>query len=327
MLKHVKIENFRCLRNVEVDLQPLTVLIGPNDSGKSAFLSAFRTLFDEKTQLGLPDFWKLDSANRIVVTAMEGDQPIEYSDKLRAGNYVVTTGGGVLQPALNPLRASVFFQLPSDGVSMESAGHADEGTPPQLRPNGSMMPALLDFLLRRDRKRFDAFVDEMRKRVDGLDDVQIATPNPQRRRVDLIIEGGLVIPADNASVGVRLLLFFVALSYHPQPPPLILLEEPETGFHPRRLGRVLKLLHDMTSGAHGGPSTQILLTTHSPYLLDHVDLDQDQVLVFRREDDGSRTAEPVDTERLKTFMDEFMLGEVWYNEDEDGLVARKGKEA
>ena len=47
------------------------------------------------------------------------------------------------------------------------------------------------------------------------------------------------------------------------------------------------------------------------------------MLVFRRNDDGSRTCEPADAERLKNFLDEFMLGEVWYNEGEDGLVARK----
>jgi hypothetical protein len=57
-------------------------------------------------------------------------------------------------------------------------------------------------------------------------------------------------------------------------------------------------------------------------LLDHVDLETDQVLVFSREADGSRTARPVDAERMKTFLDEFMLGEVWFNQSEEGLVAK-----
>ena len=38
---------------------------------------------------------------------------------------------------------------------------------------------------------------------------------------------------------------------------------------------------------------------------------------------GSRTAEPADAERLKVFLDEFMLGEVWYNEGEEGLVKKQ----
>jgi hypothetical protein len=31
---------------------------------------------------------------------------------------------------------------------------------------------------------------------------------------------------------------------------------------------------------------------------------------------------PVDTERLKLFLDEFMLGEVWLNQEEPGLVEK-----
>jgi len=119
------------------------------------------------------------------------------------------------------------------------------------------------------------------------------------------------------------MLFFVALAYHPTPPKLILLEEPENGVHPRRLADIVRLLREITQGKHGNHAAQIVLTTHSPYLLDFVDLEQDQVLVFRREDDGSRTAEPADRERLKNYLDEFMLGEVWFNEGEAGLVGRR----
>ncbi len=48
------------------------------------------------------------------------------------------------------------------------------------------------------------------------------------------------------------------------------------------------------------------------------------MLVFRRNEiDGSRTAEPVDLERVRNFLDEFMLGEVWFNQEESGLVAKR----
>jgi predicted ATPase len=44
MLECVHIENYKCLRDVTVKLGKFTVLIGPNDSGKSSFLDAIRTL-------------------------------------------------------------------------------------------------------------------------------------------------------------------------------------------------------------------------------------------------------------------------------------------
>src|SRR4051812_39516163 len=40
MLVRVEIKGFKCLRDVSVDLRPFSVLIGPNDSGKSSFLQA-----------------------------------------------------------------------------------------------------------------------------------------------------------------------------------------------------------------------------------------------------------------------------------------------
>lgn len=117
-------------------------------------------------------------------------------------------------------------------------------------------------------------------------------------------------------------MFFVTLAYLSNPPKLILIEEPETGVHPKRLLDVMGLLRDVTEGKHGDRA-QVVLTTHSPYLLDHVDLDRDQVLVFRRRNDGSRTPVSADREGLKKFLAEFMLGEIWYNRGEEGLLKAK----
>ena len=39
-IKEVRIRHFRCLRSVDVELDPLTVIIGENNSGKTSFLNA-----------------------------------------------------------------------------------------------------------------------------------------------------------------------------------------------------------------------------------------------------------------------------------------------
>ena len=44
MLKRAKIQGYKSLANVEVQLQPLSVLFGPNASGKSNFLDALQLL-------------------------------------------------------------------------------------------------------------------------------------------------------------------------------------------------------------------------------------------------------------------------------------------
>lgn len=310
MLERLTIENFRSLRRVVVPLRPLTVLVGPNDSGKSTFLAALNRL---TTPGGFPieDHWRRQKIDRPLLTALT---PIgEFESRHISGDEI----------ARHSIRPLALFQLPSRGASMQSPGTSDAAGPPQLSPDGANLPALLDYLLRLDRDRFDSLVVAMRGLVSGLENIGIRTPDERTRRIELVIDGGLKIDGESASAGLRFLLFFVGLAFHPTPPKTILIEEPETGIHPKRLADVMNLLREITQGKHGGNAAQIILTTHSPYLLDLVNLDTDQVLVFKRNDDGSRTAEPVDAERLKTFLDEFLLGEVWFNQGEDGLVARK----
>jgi DNA repair ATPase RecN len=44
MIEHVHIRHFQSLHDVALDLGPLTVIVGPSSSGKSAFMRALRTL-------------------------------------------------------------------------------------------------------------------------------------------------------------------------------------------------------------------------------------------------------------------------------------------
>ena len=40
MITHLIIENFKAIEKLEVPLRPFTILVGPNDSGKSTILQA-----------------------------------------------------------------------------------------------------------------------------------------------------------------------------------------------------------------------------------------------------------------------------------------------
>lgn len=316
MLDELHLTNFRCFRDLKAPLRPLTVLIGPNDSGKSAFLQAIVRFLSRDTQFALKDRWRLQQ-----------DVTVSFVGKAEDGLVVINSDQGlgadtvrIIERELTPV---AMFQLPSHGPPLQCQGYAEgEEAQLELGADGRNVPALLDYFLRKDRKRLDAIVTAMRNRIPGLEDLDIATPSPDSRRVDFVIENGLRIAAEYISVGVRLLLFFVALAYHPRPPKTILIEEPENGVHPKRLADIVTLLREITQGEHGDHAAQVILTTHSPYLLDAIDIQQDQVLVFQRNDDGSRSAQPADEARLKHFLDEFMLGEIWYNETEEGLVAR-----
>lgn len=299
MITEVAIRNFRALGEVRVQLRPLTVLLGPNDSGKSSFLDA---IYGEINERIVPaDFRRFGSD--------EFDASRRPHVELKTERERFT--GDV-----------ELFKLPSAGIPMDSVGVADEGRKgaPPLDVSGANLAAFLDYLLRKDRARFDEIQRSLKERIPGLEGISIATPSPDRRAVTLTIDRGFEIDGARLSTGVRMMFFFVALAHHPNPPDLVLIEEPENGVHPKRLSDIVQLLRGMTAGKLSGHQTQIILTTHSPYLLDQIRLPQDQVIVFHREADGRRMASEADQSRLQAFLDEFMLGEVWFNQGEEGLL-------
>lgn len=293
-------------------LKPLSVLIGPNDSGKSSFLLAIHHLASKGG--GCPDvnnYWNHDTTLQLV---LRGDTD--------AGSRLTldTSNRSRHIPHQDEIQPAIIIQLPSSGPAFQCPGQAEQHAAPPLEQYGQNLAAVLDYMLRNERHRWDAIVDKMREKVAGLKDIRIPTPTSDSRRIDLVLKSGLVIPPNDVSVGVKLLLFFVTLSHHPIPPRIILLEEPEIGVHPKRLEHIVGYLRDITKGAHAQKPAQVIMTTHSPYILDHLDLECDQVIAFFINEDGSRSAKPIDAEGLEQNLKTFLLGELWFNKDEKGLV-------
>lgn len=320
MFNRVSFEFFRCFQNASAPLKPLTVLIGPNDTGKSAFFQGILKATRNEPPT-LSDLWRHKTGNEMKVTLWEPPLGVKWKGEL-IDQKLFEKG---LPPTIffgSPGSSTAFFQLNSTGISFTSKGHDDKKGLVQLNRQGDNIPTLLDYFLRKDRKRFDQIVAQMRDLVPGLADIHISTPGEAgtARRIDLIIENSIQVEESQISAGVKLILFFVALAHHPRPPGLILIEEPENGIHPRRLKDVMELLRKVTLGGFGGKPAQIILSTHSPYLLDFIDPATDQVLIFQRQADGNCLPQEINQDKLQDFLGGFMLGEIWFNEGEKGLV-------
>ena len=80
----------------------------------------------------------------------------------------------------------------------------------------------------------------------------------------------LVIPCELASDGALLLTAFLALA-HTASPGVLLIEEPENGLHPTRIEGVVQLLRRIARGDVGCGARQVIVTTHSPLLLNYAD--------------------------------------------------------
>jgi len=102
----------------------------------------------------------------------------------------------------------------------------------------------------------------------------------------------------------------------PQPPRLLLVEEPENGIHPKRIEDVLGLLRELVSEQD---QTQVVMTTHSPYVVDL--FKPEEVTICRRDSDGATIAHQLATSKtVREQLDIFSLGEIWAAEGEDNLI-------
>ncbi|HEX2568626.1 MAG TPA: AAA family ATPase [Polyangia bacterium] len=98
------------------------------------------------------------------------------------------------------------------------------------------------------------------------------------------------------SDGTLRFLCLATLCLMPTPPPLICIDEPETGLHPR----VLPILAGLLRAASA--RTQVLVTTHSPYFLSHFTLDE--IAVMRKDEGRAVFLRPGDHAALRREVEE-----------------------
>jgi predicted ATPase len=117
------------------------------------------------------------------------------------------------------------------------------------------------------------------------------------------------LPIDALSGGVRRMLFYEVLWRRVRGGALVLLEEPEVGLHPRWIEMIAGLLRRLSE------HTQVILTTHSPGLVDRVlanghGVDPGEILLSRRRHGAARLERPT-RDQLDQFLDQFSLGEAF----------------
>ncbi len=134
---------------------------------------------------------------------------------------------------------------------------------------------------------------------------------------------GRAIRAQQSSDGAILFLGLLALIHAPEPPRLLLIEEPEKGVYPKRLEEVIRLIRRLHEAPSGRVAPQIIMTTHSPYLLSSFQPDE-VTLMVRRDGNGPVHARPLREApniEQRLGQGDFYLGELWYNLSEEELFA------
>jgi predicted ATPase len=112
------------------------------------------------------------------------------------------------------------------------------------------------------------------------------------------------VPATRLSDGTVRYLCLLAVLCHPEPPPLVCLEEPELGLHPDLLAPLAELLIDASH------RMQLIVTTHSDTLVDGLTKVPEAVVVCEKEN-GSTKMSRRTSEDLASWLKDYGLGQLW----------------
>ena len=148
-----------------------------------------------------------------------------------------------------------------------------------------------------------AFLDSLRDLYEGIVDVRCPVVGGT---VGLFLEeaGNRSIPATLLSDGTLRYLCLLAVLLHPEPPPLICIEEPELGLHPDLLPMLCDLMVDASS------RSQLIVTTHSDVLVDAL-TDQPESVVVCEKHDGQTEMRRLDRAELSKWLKDYRLGDLW----------------
>jgi predicted ATPase len=268
----------------------VSLLIGSNSQDDDSILRNLALL--------VPYREVADEAKSIFIHRVAGQY---YNDSLLFENQV-----DVLLDFMNGFFETVgeyrLFHLTDDHLK----GYSDAGPREKLSPNGDNLPNVLYYLHLKHPEELARIADKMRAWVPGLADVIPEITSDERlllRFKDAPFEKPL--PAQYMSGGTMRLAALLTLLYEPDATGLLGIEEPENELHPQLLGRLAEELIKATE------TRQLLVATHSPFLLDA--LAPEQVWILDRGADGyTHATRAADIPNVKELVEDGSpLGYLW----------------
>jgi predicted ATPase len=305
-LEQVEVQGFGCVQQATLRLGRLHALVGPNDSGKTTLLRAISMAVSGQVVQGLgPAPWasthapspKAVSASRVV-------QPVKGAKAAAAVTASFACKPGTdLGTAIAGFARGVGFLRVEPAMARQAMGLLNDRTAiPRLAPNAHGLAAWYDALMNRDLDAFVAIREEFASLFPAGGRLALVNEGPGKA-FRLLLADGQEVPAAAMSEGMLYWLAFRFLR-HIDPPSILLIEEPENGLHPARIREVMAVLREVSK------TTQIVLTTHSPLVLNELAGDEVSV-VTRPPGQGTQVKLLSETPNFQARSEIYALGELW----------------
>lgn len=309
MLKRIHIENFKSLKNVTLDLQRVNVLIGPNNSGKTNVLKALELSLNSHKLFNLSQSQK----SRLLYNLEFNNIPkilIKYIHKDFSGLLNEATREIDIYTLKAPWarfnepqgNLAFHFEKEFNDITLYFINpHLLKKSYPLLSGNqivnedASNLVAFSDFLRDQHPDLFQKIQSDLSMCIPELTQIRFENVTPTENDVKIFGDKtfkrlGLfdkthntVFWSDELPEGVLYFLALLCIIHQPNPPKLLLLEEPERGIHPRRIKEVIGFIKQLAYEKE----IQVILTTHSPLVLEEFAETPESVFIFDKNEEGA----------------------------------------
>lgn len=343
-ISKIVLQGFKSIQSLDLDLTNLNVLIGPNGAGKSNFLSLFRMIqqiLDNNLQAyisksGGPDaflYYGRKKTEKLSVEICFGNNGYKfsleptldnkmmfsdeafcwhaYSKSLGAGHFESLfdqgTGTGIdkfVIPAIRSWRLYHFHDTGETALVKQRHGINDNET---LRPDARNLAAYL-FLLRNNfPKQYDRIVKTVRLVAPYFGDFVLRPITENKEQIELEWKekhDDTPLKAFMFSDGTLRFVCLATMLHQPKEkqPETLIIDEPELGLHPAAIGILAGMLRSVSK------EKQVIVATQSADLLS--EFEPENVVVSERKG-GITTLQRLDENSLRSWFDEYSLGELW----------------
>jgi predicted ATPase len=175
----------------------------------------------------------------------------------------------------------------------------------RILPEGDNTSAVLHSIHSEHIDKFNQIEEIMKTAVQEITEIVTALTEQGETYLNIREKHlNIRIPSWAMSDGTLRLLAHLAIIFSPQCPSLVCFEEPENFVHPH----MVELLANALKKA--SEKTQILLTTHSPYLLNH--FEPESLIIVEKLEGKTSLAQAKDIKGIKEALRKLGLGEIWY---------------
>lgn len=251
--------------------------------------------------------------HRGVGRATSGEEPDEIlperpETRLRSPDLIAvnTLGQFAEHPRVAALREFITDWYVSYLSIDRTREQPEAGPHERLSRTGDNLANVIQYLQEQHPERLDAIFEALRRRVPRLEKLD-AEPLPDGRLLLQLKDVPFADPILSRFVsdGTMKMLAYLVVLLDPHPPRFIGIEEPENFLHPRLL---LDLAEECRAAASG---SQLLVTTHSPFLLNGLRADEVRVL-YRDEKGFTQAVRTSDIRGIPEFLDAgASLGDLW----------------